>query len=175
MKARLLLLALAAAAILAFAAPGAEAHPLGNFSVNHLSTVSISADRVDVRYILDQAEIPTVQERNVPRAEVLERKLAEVEEGLTLTVDGREAALRQVGEPRLSFPPGSGGLDTTRLELRLRAAVDSPRRVKLTDDSFEDRVGWKAIVAAPAKTPPCAPRRRAATRRTACAATRRIS
>ena len=148
MKARLLLLALAAAAILAFAAPGAEAHPLGNFSVNHLSTVSISADRVDVRYILDQAEIPTVQERNVPRAEVLERKLAEVEEGLTLTVDGREAALRQVGEPRLSFPPGSGGLDTTRLELRLRAAVDSPRRVKLTDDSFEDRVGWKAIVAA---------------------------
>ena len=149
MKARLLLLALAAAAILAFAAPGAEAHPLGNFSVNHLSTVSISADRVDVRYILDQAEIPTVQERNVPRAEVLERKLAEVEEGLTLTVDGREAALRQVGEPRLSFPPGSGGLDTTRLELRLRAAVDSPRRVKLTDDSFEDRVGWKAIVAAP--------------------------
>ena len=148
MKARLLLLALAAAAILAFAAPGAEAHPLGNFSVNHLSTVSISADRVDVRYILDQAEIPTVQERNVPRAEVLERKLAEVEEGLTLTVDGRQAALRQVGEPRLSFPPGSGGLDTTRLELRLRAAVDSPRRVKLTDDSFEDRVGWKAIVAA---------------------------
>jgi len=149
MKARLLLLALAAAAILAFAAPGAEAHPLGNFSVNHLSTVSISADRVDVRYILDQAEIPTVQERNVPRSEVLERKLAEVEEGLTLTVDGREAALRRVGEPRLSFPPGSGGLDTTRLELRLRAAVDSPRRVKLTDDSFEDRVGWKAIVAAP--------------------------
>ena len=148
MKARLLLLALAAAAILAFAAPGAEAHPLGNFSVNHLSTVSISADRVDVRYILDQAEIPTVQERNVPRAEVLERKLAEVEEGLTLTVDGRQAALRQVGEPRLSFPPGSGGLDTTRLELRLGAAVDSPRRVKLTDDSFEDRVGWKAIVAA---------------------------
>ena len=149
MKARLLLLALAAAAILAFAAPGAAAHPLGNFSVNHLSTVSISADRVDLRYILDQAEIPTVQERNVPRAEVLERKLAEVEDGLTLTVDGRQAALRQVGEPRLSFPPGSGGLDTTRLELRLRAAVDSPRRVKLTDDSFEDRVGWKAIVAAP--------------------------
>jgi nickel/cobalt transporter (NicO) family protein len=149
MKARLLLLALAAAAILAFAAPGAAAHPLGNFSVNHLSTVSISADRVDLRYILDQAEIPTVQERNVPRAEVLERKLAEVEGGLTLTVDGRRAALRQVGEPRLSFPPGSGGLDTTRLELRLRAAVDSPRRVKLTDDSFEDRVGWKAIVAAP--------------------------
>ena len=58
----------------------------------------------------------------MPRAELLERKLAEVERGLTLTVDGREAALRQVGEPRLSFPPGAGGLDTTRLEVRLRAS-----------------------------------------------------
>ncbi|HVG74582.1 MAG TPA: hypothetical protein VM824_04320, partial [Thermoleophilaceae bacterium] len=62
---------------LATAAP-ASAHPLGNFSVNHLSTVSISADRVDVRYILDQAEIPTVQERGLGRAEVLRRKLDEV-------------------------------------------------------------------------------------------------
>ena len=149
MKARLLLLALVATAVLAFAAPGAQAHPLGNFSINHLSKVSISADRVDVRYILDQAEIPTVQERNVPRAELLERKLAEVERGLALTVDGREAALRQVGEPRLSFPPGAGGLDTTRLEVQLRAAVESPRRVRLADTSFEDRVGWRAIVAAP--------------------------
>jgi ABC-type nickel/cobalt efflux system permease component RcnA len=149
MKARLLLLALAVVAILALAAPGAEAHPLGNFSVNHLATVSISADRVDVRYVLDQAEIPTVQERGVSRAELLERKLAEVEDGLTLTVDGRQAALRQIGAPRLSFPPGSGGLDTTRLEVRLRAAIDSPRRVRLADDSFGDRVGWRAIVAAP--------------------------
>ena len=149
MKARMLLLALTVMATLAFAAPGAQAHPLGNFSVNHLSKVSISADRVDVRYVLDQAEIPTVQERGVPRTELLERKVAEVERGLTLTVDGRETALRQAGEPRLTFPPGAGGLDTTRLEVRLRAAVDSPRRVKLADDTFEDRIGWKAIVAVP--------------------------
>ena len=47
------------------AAPRASAHPLGNFSVNHLATVSVSDDRVDVRYVLDQAEIPTVQERGL--------------------------------------------------------------------------------------------------------------
>jgi ABC-type nickel/cobalt efflux system permease component RcnA len=149
MKARVLLLALLALATVAFAAPGAQAHPLGNFSINHLSKVSISADRVDVHYILDQAEIPTLQERNVARAELLARKLAVVERGLTLMVDGREAGLRQIGKPRLSFPPGAGGLDTTRLELQLRAAVDSPRRVTLADETFEERVGWKAIVAAP--------------------------
>jgi nickel/cobalt exporter len=133
---------------LATAAP-AQAHPLGNFSVNHLSTVSISADRVDVRYVLDQAEIPTVQERGLGRAEVLRRKLAEVRRGLALTVDGRGVALRPARSPQLTFPSGAGGLDTTRLELTLNAAVENPARVSLQDDTFPGRVGWKAIVAAP--------------------------
>jgi ABC-type nickel/cobalt efflux system permease component RcnA len=127
----------------------ADAHPLGNFSVNHLSTVSISSDRVDIRYVLDQAEIPTVQERGLSRAEVLERKLTEVERGLTLTVDGRPIALRSTGRPALTFPPGAGGLATTRVELSLNAVVRKPGRVTLNDDTFPGRVGWKAIVAAP--------------------------
>ena len=134
--------------VLAGAAPAA-AHPLGNFSVNHLSTVSISSDRVDVRYVLDQAEIPTVQERGLGREEVLRRKLDEVRRGLALTVNGRRAALRRVGRPRLSFPPGAGGLPTSRLELTLSAAVQEPRRVELHDRTFPDRIGWKAIVVAP--------------------------
>ena len=56
----------------------ASAHPLGNFSVNHIAEVSVSSDRVDVRYVLDQAEIPTFQERGLPDAEVLARKRAVV-------------------------------------------------------------------------------------------------
>jgi ABC-type nickel/cobalt efflux system permease component RcnA len=130
------------------AAP-ASAHPLGNFSVNHVSTVSISSDRVDVRYVLDQAEIPTVQERGLGRPEVLRRKLAEIERGLALSVDGHPARLRQSGAPRLSFPAGAGGLATTRLELTLNAVVRNPRRVELHDNTFPGRVGWKAIVSAP--------------------------
>src|SRR5689334_20730373 len=39
------------AAIAGFAAAPASAHPLGNFSINHLSEVSISTDRVAVHYI----------------------------------------------------------------------------------------------------------------------------
>jgi nickel/cobalt exporter len=149
MKVRVTILAVIAAAVLALAAPSAQAHPLGNFSINHQSKVSISDDRVDVRYVLDQAEVPTVQERGVPRSELLQRKLAEVKSGLALRVDGRAVELRTVGEPTLSFPPGAGGLKTTRLEVRLRAAADRPARVSLEDDTFADRVGWKAIVAAP--------------------------
>jgi ABC-type nickel/cobalt efflux system permease component RcnA len=131
------------------AAPTVSAHPLGNFSVNHLSTVSISSERVDVRYVLDQAEIPTVQERGLGRTEVLRRKLAEIERGLSLTADGHPAVLRQTGTPRLSFPAGAGGLTTTRLELTLNAVVRNPRRIELKDNTFPDRVGWKAIVSAP--------------------------
>ena len=51
--------------------------------------------------------------------------------------------------PRLTFPTGAGGLNTTRLELSLNAAVRSARRVELEDNTFPDRVGWKAIVSKP--------------------------
>ncbi|MGH7757121.1 MAG: nickel transporter, partial [Vulcanimicrobiaceae bacterium] len=40
------------------AAP-AFAHPLGNFTINHLSELAVRPDRVTVRYVLDLAEIPT--------------------------------------------------------------------------------------------------------------------
>jgi nickel/cobalt transporter (NicO) family protein len=140
---------LIAVVLLLASATAAHAHPLGNFSVNHLSTVSISADRVEVRYVLDQAEIPTVQERGLGRAEVLRRKLAEVDRGLVLTVDGRRVALHTAGPPELTFPSGAGGLSTTRLELTLKAVVDGPEDVSLKDRTFPGRVGWKAIVAAP--------------------------
>jgi nickel/cobalt exporter len=146
-----LLVALVAIGALALSAgaTGAQAHPLGNFSVNHLSTVSVSADHVDVRYVLDQAEIPTVQEDDLSPAEVLRRKRGEVERRLVLLVDGRRVALAPAGRPKLSFPSGAGGLKTTRVELPLRAVVDNPRRVELHDGTFPGRIGWKAVVSAP--------------------------
>ncbi|WP_157592732.1 nickel/cobalt transporter [Solirubrobacter soli] len=129
----------------------ASAHPLGNFSINHLSRVSVSSDRVDVRYILDEAEIPTFQQRDVPDAMLLVRKQAEVERKLVLTVDGKRLALRPAGRATIAHPPGAGGLDTTRIELPLSARVTDPRRVELRDESFPGRVGWKAIVAQPGR------------------------
>ena len=127
----------------------AHAHPLGNFSVNHLTTVRISDDEVRLRYLLDQAEIPTVQERGLSTEELLQRKRDDVLKGLDLSVDGRRVPLELGGRGRVSFPEGSGGLKTSRFEFRLSAPVDSPRSVRLRDNTFEDRVGWRAIVAAP--------------------------
>jgi nickel/cobalt transporter (NicO) family protein len=133
----------------AFGASEAAAHPLGNFSVNHLTEVEVSRDRVDVLYVLDQAEVPTFQERGLSAGEVLAHKRSEVERGLRLDVNGSAATLRPAGEPRIDFPAGQGGLKVTRVEIPLVARVGDPRRVVLRDDTFQGRAGWKAIVAAP--------------------------
>ena len=49
----------------------------------------------------------------------------------------------------MSYPTGTGGLRTSRFAFDLRARVDSPARVTVRDDTFDGRVGWKAIVARP--------------------------
>ncbi|MEA2493638.1 MAG: nickel/cobalt transporter (NicO) family protein [Thermoleophilaceae bacterium] len=138
-------IAVTALAFAALAAP-ASAHPLGNFSINHLSRVSISRDRVAVHYILDQAEIPTFQERGLGVQRVLARKEAEVERGLELRVDGHLAALALQPGARISFPRGQGGLTLTRVELDLVARVAHPQQVAFEDRTFRGRVGWKDVI-----------------------------
>jgi ABC-type nickel/cobalt efflux system permease component RcnA len=108
----------------------------------------VGAHRIDVAYTIDQAEIPTFQERGVSPATVLARKVAEARRGLELTVDGARVTLVPQPGARLTFPAGQGGLRTTRVELRLVAAVRDPRRVELRDRTFPDRLGWKAVVVA---------------------------
>ena len=141
----------AAVVALALLPAAASAHPLGNFSINHVSQVSVSSDRVDVRYILDEAEIPTFQQRGTDDSTLLARKQAEVERRLVLTVDGRRVALRPAAAASIAHPAGQGGLETTRVELPLSAKVDEPRKVELRDSTFPGRVGWKAIVVEPGK------------------------
>jgi nickel/cobalt transporter (NicO) family protein len=144
------LLLLTALALIALAAP-AGAHPLGNFSINHLTIVRASSDRVDVRYVLDQAEIPTFQERGMAPARVLERKRAEVARGVTLTVGDRPVALTLRPGGRIGFPRGAGGLRTTRVELLLSARVAPRGKVVVRDDTFAGRVGWRAVLAEPGR------------------------
>lgn len=149
----------AAASIVMGLLPGVvSAHPLGNFTVNHLSQVRISQGSVEVHYILDQAEIPTFQEtqrfdRNgdgaitgPEREPLLRQKLAEIAPDLRLTVDGRVLALDSARAATLAFPPGQGGLSLTRVETSFVAAIPpGAHRIQLHDDTYGDRVGWKAI------------------------------
>jgi nickel/cobalt transporter (NicO) family protein len=131
--------------------PQARAHPLGNFSVNHQTRVQISSERVQLLYILDQAEIPTFQERRRSNDEIVRRKLDEVRRNLWLIVDGRRHDLRLESSPRLTFPPGQAGLRITRLELPFALRVKRPRAVEVRDLTFEDRVGWVDLVSIPGR------------------------
>ncbi|MBC7826079.1 MAG: high-affinity nickel-transporter, partial [Candidatus Parcubacteria bacterium] len=42
--------------------PLADAHPLGNFTINHYAGLHIERDHVGIDYVLDMAEIPAFQE-----------------------------------------------------------------------------------------------------------------
>ena len=44
--------------------PEADAHPLGNFTINHYAGVQVAPDGVGIDYVLDMAEIPAFQEIN---------------------------------------------------------------------------------------------------------------
>jgi hypothetical protein len=76
--------------------------------------VAIAEDAVDVRYVLDLAEIPSFQERRLTREKSLAAKTATAVRGLRLDVDGRRVALSVTRPGRLETPPGQGGLTTTR-------------------------------------------------------------
>ena len=139
---KLALLVVAASALLA---PGAAmAHPLGNFTVNRYSELSVSGERAYVLYVLDLAEIPTFQARRQgvdPTAYV--RRIAS---NLDLTVGGRNASLVPLRH-RLAFLQGQGGLKTMRLELVLRGPVlRGESRIAYRDRNYSTRLGWKEIV-----------------------------
>jgi nickel/cobalt exporter len=128
----------------------AAAHPLGNFTINHFSSIQPSGDRIYVRYVLDLAEIPAFQERQKLRAEAAyARRLREgIVAGLELSVAGKRVMLLPV-DHRLAFPPGAAGLRTMRLEIVLRTPpLQAGSRVGLRyrDTNFRGRLGWKEIV-----------------------------
>jgi nickel/cobalt exporter len=146
----------------ALAPDPAGAHPLGNFSVNHLTQVRFTPEQAHVRYILDQAEIPTFQEQQqydtngdgkVDGAEtgpLLQHKLDEIEPDLSLTANGRTVPLGPPRNPKISFPPGQSNLLLTRIEADFTAAL--PRgatKVQVNDDTYQGRVGWKEIEVLP--------------------------
>ena len=151
---RILVLCVLALALLAPAA--GSAHPLGNFTVNTYSRIQPSGDRIYVLYVLDLAEIPTVQAQDAREAAGtgayaagLARRLRA---GLSLTAGGEALPLRELRHG-IAFPEGVAGLKTTRLEVVFDAGpVDAGRQVSLVyeDGNYTDRIGWREIVIAPA-------------------------
>jgi nickel/cobalt exporter len=152
---RRLALALVGVAAVTAAAPAvAQAHPLGNFTVNRYSLVVAGTGSVHVTYVLDEAEIPTFQDlggRPTPaaarawaaaHAQAFARKLH-------LTVNGRDVPLvPDTGAVTAALRRGQGGLDCMRVTVPLSARIPGggPFTATFSDDTFGNRVGWKEIV-----------------------------
>jgi ABC-type nickel/cobalt efflux system permease component RcnA len=146
--------------IVAGLARPAVAHPMGNFTISHYSELAIVPGELRLHYVLDMAEIPTVQERQkmdtdgngkISRAEsdaYLARAQRALPGGLRLRVNGARAPLT-VRSATLAFSPGAGNLPTLKLHLRLVAPLS--RRsgrliVEYTDQNYRERTGWKEMV-----------------------------
>lgn len=130
------------AALAALALPGvAGAHPLGNFTVNRAAELTVSGDRLYLRYVLDLAEIPALQEGERVRRPGFAAALAE---SLVVEVDGKRAILRLV-VTRTAERPGSGGLATLRFEA-VYDAGPAGRRLAFADEAFPSRIGWREVV-----------------------------
>ncbi len=138
--------------MLALVLPGVgQAHPLGNFTINHYSRVQPSGDRIYVLYVLDMAEIPTFRVRQTMRTpeSYATATAMSVAGELELEIEGRRLDLAPIRHA-IAFPPGIGGLDTLRLEVVFRTArlprAAAPESLSYRDETFPGRIGWKEVL-----------------------------
>src|SRR5690348_12099186 len=105
--------------------PRAEAHPLGTFTINQYSRIEVGRETIHLRYVVDMAEIPAMDEliaidtnrdetvSSAEQAAYLARQTSALVRGLRLTVGGSPVDLHVAGQ-ELAFPRPAGSLYTMR-------------------------------------------------------------
>ena len=135
-----------------------SAHPMGNFSVNHYSKVTIKRGSIEILYLIDMAEIPTFQEIRqfgiTPKADdpstsrYLDRQEQLLKEGLLLESDGQAIRLDTISR-QVAFADGAGGLPTMKIGFVFRGKLGvtaGAHKLSYFDSNFQGRAGWKEIV-----------------------------
>jgi nickel/cobalt exporter len=137
----------------------AQAHPLGNFTINHYSSLQFTEENARITYVLDFAEIPTLQQKarldadgdgKLSEAEAnayLEAEMPSLVEDLRLRA-GDEILPLQVRDRSAKYRLGQGGLPTLRVEAHLLADLPKDWRgeAHYADRTYENRLGWREIV-----------------------------
>jgi nickel/cobalt transporter (NicO) family protein len=137
----------------------AQAHPLGNFTINHYSSLEFAEETARITYVLDFAEIPTLQLKARLDANgdgklsdreanaYLDAEMPSLVEGLRLRA-GDEVLPLEILRRSAEYRPGQGGLSTLRVEAHLLA--DLPKvwrgRAHYADQTYANRLGWREIV-----------------------------
>lgn len=150
----------AAAAAGGATAPAASAHPLGNFTVNHHTGLTLHPDRVDALLVVDRAEIAAAQELvgvdrdgsgavNAAEAREYARTACASAAGGLRVNNGSESLDFTVRGSGFTYHPGEAGLRTSRLDCSLSAPADlrSPADVTVRTAYDSRRIGWQEITA----------------------------
>ncbi|MHC5826768.1 MAG: nickel/cobalt transporter, partial [Nostoc sp.] len=145
-------------AICFFWMPRANAHPLGNFTINHYAGVQVATDGVAIDYVLDMAEIPAFQEINhldtnrdreaepIETVQYPNQKCQEINSHLELLINKQPLGLSLI-KSTVEFPPGVGGLSTLRLSCNFQAATElvGANELIFEDQFYPQRLGWREI------------------------------
>jgi high-affinity nickel-transport protein len=134
------------------------AHPMGNFSVNHYSKITIGQQSIEILYLVDMAEIPTYQEirefeiiakpDDPSTVRYLDRQEPILRAGLVLESDGRPVHFETISR-RVMFAEGAGGLPTMKIAFVFRGEIvgaAGAHALSYADNNFTGRAGWKEIV-----------------------------
>ncbi len=115
------------------------AHPLGNFSVNQLTSFTLYPDRVEAVAVADLAELPSL---------LLTPTCADISGQLAFHVAGMRLNWT-VESADLAHNPGAAGLSTTRVTCRLSApaALSRPASIDIVNSYLPERLGWHEMTA----------------------------
>ncbi|WP_274564785.1 sulfite exporter TauE/SafE family protein [Streptomyces spiramyceticus] len=156
----------AGAALALLPAHAAQAHPLGNFTVNQYDGLLVAPGKLNVDHVEDLAEIPAAQEQNRIDADGDDR-LASAElsawartrcdaaaQGAQLVIAGGasqrgKTAPVSAGSAKAQVRPGQAGLQTLRVICELTAPLPRAERMRLAyrPASVTTGAGWREITA----------------------------
>ena len=139
----------------------AGAHPMGNFSISHYAGFEAGPERLALRYRIDIAEFPTVEEMHkldadgdkkistAERADYLANLVPALTKGLRVKIDGKLVPLT-VASSGLTVRPGAGSLPTLLIAVDYTlplAASYGTVKVEYADENYVGRTGWREVVA----------------------------
>ncbi|HET7815720.1 MAG TPA: hypothetical protein VFL13_15270, partial [Candidatus Baltobacteraceae bacterium] len=140
----------------------ASAHPLGNFTINHLGRVSVVNHTLRIHYVLDIAEIPSFQFMQANGGKWNGAALSAFANGETQTViaglhvriDSSALPLRAISDTAITRP-GAGGLPILRWAGEFAADLPPGTHAITVDDAVysDRRIGWKDLLTGTQRDP----------------------
>ena len=160
---RPLIRALVAAAVVGITllagVPAAQAHPIGNFTLNLYSGIQVLPEQVRIDYVMEMAEISTQEQKPgmdldsdgeitaEERDSWADRAATQIGTNLILVANGQPVTLQLV-DSSLRFNTGQGGLDLLYMEATFEGALPDSGEANYTDANYDTRPGWREIAVA---------------------------